>query len=120
MFGKFHHSDIIMSAVASQITGVSIVLNRLFRRRSKKTAKIRVTGLCEGIHRWSVDSPTKASNAENVSYGDVIMQQIKAKNACHLADDVFKCIFVKKVYGLSLKFGIKRPIEKLIMGGKPT
>ena len=39
--------------------------NRLFRRRSKKTSKLRVTGLCEG------NSPgfpaQRASNAENVS-----------------------------------------------------
>ena len=35
------------------------LLNRLFRRRLKKTTKLRVTGLCAGIHRWSVDSPHK-------------------------------------------------------------
>ena len=34
------------------------LLNRLFRRRSKKTSKLRVTGLCEGNspgtgHRWT-------------------------------------------------------------------
>ena len=28
------------------------LLNRLFRRKSKKTSKLRVTGLCAGIHRW--------------------------------------------------------------------
>ena len=28
-----------------------------FRRRWKKTSKHRVTGLCEGNHRWPVDSP---------------------------------------------------------------
>ena len=27
------------------------LLNRLFRRRSKETSKLRVTGLCGGIHR---------------------------------------------------------------------
>ena len=32
------------------------LLNRLFRRRSKKTSKLRVTALC-GIHRWPVNSP---------------------------------------------------------------
>ena len=44
------------------------LLSRLFRRRSKKTSKLRVTGLCAG--NWSVtgEFPTqKASNAENVS-----------------------------------------------------
>ena len=51
-----HYSDIIMSAMASQIT--DCLLNRLFRRRSKKTPKFCVTGEC----------PTrKASDAKNVS-----------------------------------------------------
>ena len=35
------------------------LLNRLFRRRSKKTSKLRVTGLCAGIHRWPFNSPHK-------------------------------------------------------------
>ena len=36
------------------------LLNRLFRRRSKKTSKLRVTGLCVwGIHRSPVNSPPK-------------------------------------------------------------
>ena len=35
------------------------LLNRLFRRRSKKTSKLRVTGLCGEIHRWPVNSPHK-------------------------------------------------------------
>ena len=32
------------------------LLNRLFRRKSKKTSKLRVTGLCGVIHRWLVNS----------------------------------------------------------------
>ena len=36
------------------------LFNRLLRRRSKKTSKLRVTGLSVGvIHRWPVDSPHK-------------------------------------------------------------
>ena len=35
------------------------LLKRLFRRRSNKTSKLRITGLCEGIHRWPVNSPHK-------------------------------------------------------------
>ena len=35
------------------------LLKRLFRRKSKKTSKLRVTGLCGGIHRWPVNSPHK-------------------------------------------------------------
>ena len=44
-----HCSDVTMSAMASQITGVLIIQSTiLFRRRSMKTSKLRVTGLCEG------------------------------------------------------------------------
>ena len=44
------------------------LLNRLFRRRSKKTSKLRVTGLCVGNSPGPVNSPHKrASYAENAS-----------------------------------------------------
>ena len=44
------------------------LLNRLFRRRSKKTSKLRVTGLCVGNSPGSDDFPAQmASNAENAS-----------------------------------------------------
>ena len=41
-----HYSDVIMSSVASQITGVSVLYSTVWRR-SKKTSKLRVTG-----NRW--------------------------------------------------------------------
>ena len=44
------------------------LLNRVFRRRSKKTSKLRVTGLCEGNSPGTGEFPEQmASNAENVS-----------------------------------------------------
>ena len=44
------------------------LLNCWFRCRSKKTAKLRVTRLCEGNSRVTGDFPTqKVSNAENAS-----------------------------------------------------
>ena len=44
------------------------LLNRLFRRRSKKTSKLRVTGLCVGNSPGTGEFPAqKASYAENVS-----------------------------------------------------
>ena len=43
------------------------LLNRLFRRRSKKASKIRVTGLCVGNSPGTGEFPAQmASNAENV------------------------------------------------------
>ena len=64
-----HCDDVIMRAIASQITSLTIVYSTVYsRRRSKKTSKLRVTGLC------AVNSPVtdefttqRASNAENVS-----------------------------------------------------
>ena len=50
------------------------LLNRLFRRRSKKTSKLRVTGLCAGNSPGTDEFPAQmASTAENVLFDDVIM-----------------------------------------------
>ena len=44
------------------------LLNHVFRRRSKKTSKLRVTGLCAGNSPGTGEFPAQmASNAENVS-----------------------------------------------------
>ena len=44
------------------------LLSRLFRRRSKLTSKLRVTGLCAGNSPGTGEFPAQmASNAENVS-----------------------------------------------------
>ena len=58
----------------NEVAGVSnhqphdCLLNRLFRRRSKKTLKLRVTGLCVGNSPATGEFPAqRASNAENVS-----------------------------------------------------
>ena len=58
-----------MGAMAYQITSLIIgLLNRLFRRRTKKTSKPRVTGLCVGNSPVTGEFPAQmASNAENVS-----------------------------------------------------
>ena len=52
------------------------LLNRLFRRRSKETSKLRVTGLCKGNSPVAGDSPAQmASIAENVSIGWRLMEK---------------------------------------------
>ena len=49
-------------------SGACGLLNRVFRRRSKKTSKLRVTGLCEGNSPVTGEFPAqRASNAESVS-----------------------------------------------------
>ena len=45
-----------------------VFLNRLFRRRSKETSKLRITGLCEGNSPGTGEFPAQmASYAKNVS-----------------------------------------------------
>ena len=52
------------------------LLNRWFRRRSKKTSKLRVTGHCAGNSPGTGEFPVQmASNAENVPFYDVIMDK---------------------------------------------
>ena len=51
------------------------MLNRLFRCRSKKISKPRVTGVCvRGIYRWPVDSPHKGPiEWKMFPFDDIIM-----------------------------------------------
>ena len=50
------------------------LLNRLFRRRSKKISKLRVAGLSTGKSPVTGEFPAqRASNVENVSINAVIM-----------------------------------------------
>ena len=64
-----HYSDGIMSAMVSPITSVSSVyFTVLFRRKTNKTSKLRVTGLCDWDSPATGEFPVqRASNAENVS-----------------------------------------------------
>ena len=53
------------------------LLNRLFRRRSKKTSKLRVTGLCEGNSPGPVNSPHKGPVTRKMfPFDDVIMADV--------------------------------------------
>ena len=50
------------------------LLNRLFRRRSKKTSKLRVTGLCAGNSPGSVNSPHKGPVTRKIfPFDDIIV-----------------------------------------------
>ena len=53
----YHYNGVIMSAIASQITSLTIVYSTVSRRRSKKTRKLPVSGLYEG--NLPVSSPHK-------------------------------------------------------------
>ena len=59
------------------------LLNRLFRRRSKKTPKLRVTGLCVGNSPGPVNSPHKEPVTRKMfPFDDVIMTIVFICNMC--------------------------------------
>ena len=64
-----HYSDAIVSAMASQITGVLIVHSTVCSGADgRKHKKFRVTGLCEGNSPVTCEIPTqRAREPENVS-----------------------------------------------------
>ena len=64
-----HYSDVMTGTMASQITSLTdCLLSRLFKHSSKKTSKLRVTGLCEGNSPVTGVFPAQmTSDAENVS-----------------------------------------------------
>ena len=76
-----HYIDVITSTMTSQITSLTIVLlNRLFRRRSKKTSKLCVTGLCAGNSPVTGEFPAqRASNADN---GSIWWHHHEATSCC--------------------------------------
>ena len=56
------------------------LLNRLYRRRSKKTSKLRVTGLCVGNSPGPVNSPHKRPVTRKMfPFDDVIMSYLHDK-----------------------------------------
>ena len=82
------HSDVIMTTRASQFTSLTVVYNRLFRRKSKKTSKLRVTGLCVGNSPGSVDSPHNGPFTRKMfPFDDVIMVQ-----ECPSVDAVYRTL----------------------------
>ena len=75
-----HQSDLSLRWRHNDQDGVSnhqlhgCLLNRLFRRRSNKTSKLRVTGLCVGKSPGPVNSPHKGPVTRKMfQFDDVIM-----------------------------------------------
>ena len=67
--------EVIMTAMASQITGVLIIcLTVCSGIESKKTSKPALLTFMRGIHRWQVDSPHKGPLTRRMfPFDDVIM-----------------------------------------------
>ena len=74
--GNVHYSDVIMSAIASQITGILIVcLNVCSVADHRKHQSSMSLAFVRGIHRWQVNSPHKGPvTGKMFPFDDVIME----------------------------------------------
>ena len=74
-----HYSDVIMSAVVSQITSLMIVSSTVYsgadQRKHQSSASL---AFVRGIHRWPVNSPHKGPvTRKKFPFDDVIMRRPK-------------------------------------------
>ena len=82
-----HNNDVIMSAITSQITGVSIVCANVCSGADKKNQSSASLVFVSKIHRWPVDSLHKGPVARKMfPFDDVIMGHISygLKHHCSL------------------------------------
>ena len=88
--------------------GLDCLLIRLFRRKSKRTSKLRVTGLCEGNSPGTGEFPAqRTSNAENVS-----IWWRHHENICWF--EVWFVVISKALwYNIWVKFGFSLSVKPL-------
>ena len=81
------------------------LLNRLFRRRSKKTSKLRVTGLCVGNSPGPVNSPHKGPVTRKMfPFDDVIMRGLVALTRYLCYEFCRRFVFFVVEYHISVAF----------------
>ena len=92
--GDHHHSDVIMSSMASQITSLTIVYSTVYsgadQRKHQSSASL---AFVRGIHRSPVNSPHKGPVTRKVfPFDDVIMVPVWAVDISHGISARFGCV----------------------------
>ena len=106
-----HYSDVIMGAMASQITNLTIAYSSIYsgtgQRKHQSSASL---ALVRGIHRWPGNSThTWPVTRKLFSFDDVIMGLETAHVLCHLlhgtdVDQIFICH--SGVYGCTKSYRV--------------
>ena len=78
-----HYNDVIMGAMASQITSLTVVYSTVYsgadQRKHQSSASL---AFVRGIHRWPVNSPHKGPVARKMfPFDDVIMNDSKVETS---------------------------------------
>ena len=123
----WHYCDAIMGAIASQITSLTIAYSIVYsdtdQRKHQSSASL---AFVRGSHREPVNSPHKWPVTRKMSpFDDVTMEQRleevtvndatvyrrdkfnsfpPGQNGRHIADDIFRCVFVDEKFGILIKF----------------
>ena len=104
IYRKAHYNDVIIGPMASQTISLTIVYSAVY---SKKTAKLRVTGLWAGNSPGTGEFPAhRASNAENVPFDDVTMLLSKCTTLVSISltekgiitDNLFSAINIRSYF----------------------
>ena len=105
-----HYSNVIMSGMASQITGIwtvrLAVCSGAHRRKYQSSASL---AFARGIHRWPVDSPHKGPVTWNTfSFDDVIMNASQPMHWLWDSDHIFATsCFANLVWKIIEEYSIK-------------
>ena len=95
---KWRHNE---CDVVSNHRRLDCLLSRLFMHRSTKTAKLRVTGRCAGIHWWLINFPHKGQvTRKTFPFDDIIMvclfSLLTRQNICALRNLVVDSMLANK------------------------
>ena len=101
-----HYNDVIMSAMASRITSLTIVYSTVYsgadQRKHQSSASL---AFVQGIHRWPVNSPHKGPVARKMfPFDDVIMaDEVPLNNSC--------IIMIMNIHNSSMHCDVTIPIQ---------
>ena len=90
-----HYNDVIMGALASQITSLAIVYSIVYSDADKKNQSSASLAFVRGIHRWPVNSPHKGQVTRKMfPFDDVIMpiKHIKCRSGSQLTKKLHKIV----------------------------
>ena len=82
-----HYNDVIMSAMASQITGLTIVYPSVYSQIQRNYQIPASLAFVRGIHRWPVNFPHKEPVIWKMfPFNDVIITRNERVNCSHIID----------------------------------
>ena len=111
-----YYSDVTMGAMASQITGVSIVCSTVCSGADQwKHQSSASLAFVKGIHRWPIDSPRKGpvtrfhlmTSSCHILRNGFVNSLRPRRNRRHFADDIFKCTLLNENVLISIKISLK-------------